>query len=56
MPRQPRLDAPGTLHHVMLRGIARGQIVADREDRETFLTFAASRRRRDDTVARPGMS
>jgi len=37
MPRQPRLDAPGTLHHVMLRGIARGQIVADREDRETFL-------------------
>ena len=37
MPRQPRLDAPGTLHHVMLRGIARGQIVADREDREAFL-------------------
>jgi len=37
MPRQPRLDAPGTLHHVMLRGIARGPIVADREDRETFL-------------------
>ena len=22
MPRQPRLDAPGTLHHVMGRGIA----------------------------------
>jgi len=21
MPRQPRLDAPGTLHHVMGRGI-----------------------------------
>ena len=37
MPRQPRLDTPGTLHHVMLRGIARGQIVADRADRETFL-------------------
>jgi hypothetical protein len=27
MPRQARLDAPGTLHHVILRGIARGTIV-----------------------------
>jgi hypothetical protein len=25
MPRQARLDAPGTLHHVILRGIARGR-------------------------------
>jgi hypothetical protein len=24
-----RLDAPGTLHHVMLRGIERGNIVYD---------------------------
>ena len=23
MPRQARLDAPGTLHHVMVRGIER---------------------------------
>jgi len=37
MPRQARLDAPGTLHHVILRGIERGQMVADREDRESFL-------------------
>ena len=37
MPRQARLDAPGTPHHVILRGIERGQIVADREDRESFL-------------------
>lgn len=37
MPRQARLDAPGTLHHVMLRGIEGGKIVADRVDRETFL-------------------
>jgi DNA-binding CsgD family transcriptional regulator len=37
MPRQARLDAPGILHHVILRGIERGQIVADREDRESFL-------------------
>ena len=26
MPRQARLDAPGTLHHVMLRGIERRAI------------------------------
>ena len=24
MPRQARLDAPGTLHHVIIRGIERG--------------------------------
>ena len=37
MPRQARLDAPGTVHHVILRGLERGQIVADRADREAFL-------------------
>jgi len=29
MPRGPRLDAPGTLHHVILRGIERHKIVDD---------------------------
>jgi len=37
MPRQARLEAPGTLHHVILRGIERGQIVTDREDGAMFL-------------------
>lgn len=37
MPRGPRLDAPGTLHHVMIRGIERGSIVRDDQDREEFL-------------------
>ena len=37
MPRQARLDAPGTVHHVILRGLERGQIVADAQDREAFL-------------------
>jgi hypothetical protein len=27
MPRRARLDAPGTLHHVMVRGIERRRIV-----------------------------
>lgn len=37
MPRQPRLDAPGTLHHVIGRGIERTKIFRAREDREDFL-------------------
>lgn len=37
MPRQARLDAPGTLHHVIVRGIEQGRIVADRKDRENFV-------------------
>lgn len=37
MPRCPRLDAPGTLHHVIVRGIEKGQIVRDDEDREAFV-------------------
>ena len=37
MPRQARLDAPGTLHHVMLRGIERRAIVTDDADRHEFV-------------------
>ena len=37
MPRGPRLDAQGTLHHVIIRGIERGNIVRDDTDRKTFL-------------------
>ena len=37
MPRQARLDAPGAPHHVLPRGLERGGIVADRQDRETSL-------------------
>lgn len=36
MPRQARLDAPGTLHHVIVRGIEKGRIVDDQKDRENF--------------------
>ena len=38
MPRRARLDAPGTLHHVMVRGIERGKIVSDDADRENFVS------------------
>jgi len=38
MPRGARLDAPGTLHHVMVRGIEGMNIVEGDEDREYFVT------------------
>jgi putative transposase len=37
MPRQPRLDAPGTLHYVMGRGIEASKIFRNKKDREDFL-------------------
>jgi hypothetical protein len=37
MPRQARLDAPGTLHHVIIRGIERKEIVKDDHDRQNFV-------------------
>jgi REP element-mobilizing transposase RayT len=38
MPRQARLDAPGTLHHVIIRGIEKRRIFDDDEDRTRFLS------------------
>jgi len=37
MPRQPRLDIPGLVHHVMARGIEGGDIFRCGEDRQDFL-------------------
>jgi putative transposase len=37
MPRQARLDAPGTLHHVIIRGIERKKIVIGDRDRQDFV-------------------
>ena len=39
MPRQARLDAPGTLHRVMIRGIKRAPIFEDDKDREHSLSL-----------------
>ena len=41
MPRQPRLDAPGVLQHVMARGIERRKIFKDDKDRISFLNRLA---------------
>jgi len=37
MPRTARLDAPGVLHHIMIRGIERRKIFRNNKDRENFL-------------------
>ena len=37
MPRQARIDEPGALHHIVIRGIERKAIFEDDQDREDFL-------------------
>ena len=38
MPRQARLDAPGALHHVIIKGIEGRKIVNNDQDREEFVS------------------
>ena len=38
MPRGPRIDAPGILHHIITRGVGRKRIFLSDTDRENFLT------------------
>ncbi len=37
MPRLARLDAPGVLHHIMIRGIERRKIFRSNKDRDDFI-------------------
>jgi putative transposase len=37
MPRLARLDAPGILHHIIIRGIDRTNIFKDNKDRDNFI-------------------
>ena len=37
MPRTARLDTPGLLHHIMIRGIERRKIFNDDKDRENLI-------------------
>jgi hypothetical protein len=41
MPRPPRLDAPGTLHHVIGRGIEGTKIFRNEGDKRDFLSRVA---------------
>lgn len=38
MPRGPRIDEPGMVHHVILRGVEKRRIFADDRDREELLS------------------
>ena len=42
MPRRPRLDAPGVLHHVMVRGLDRQMIFRGDPDRADFVARLAA--------------
>ena len=37
MPRKARIDAPGAVHHIIVRGIERGTIFHDDKDRNRFI-------------------
>ncbi len=37
MPRKARIDAPGALHHIIIRGIERKAIFKDNADRINFV-------------------
>ena len=41
MPRQPRLDTPGALHHIIGRGIERSKLFRTDQDRQDFLNRVA---------------
>jgi REP element-mobilizing transposase RayT len=37
MPRKARIDAPGALHHIIIRGIERRRTVSEDVDRDNFV-------------------
>ncbi len=37
MPRLARLDAPGVLHHIIIRGVERCKIFRDDKDKDNFV-------------------
>jgi len=42
LPRKSRIDAPGALHHIILRGIERRKIYYDDADRNNFIDRVSS--------------
>jgi hypothetical protein len=54
MPRPARLDAPGTLHHVIIRGIEKRRIVDDREDSDLLVKRMGELAVETGTVFLPG--
>ena len=50
MPRQARLDTPGTFHHIIVRGIEKRQIVDDDKDKKSFVDRMGSLALETDTA------
>jgi len=48
-----RLDAPGVLHHIMIRGIERRKIFRNDKDREDFLDRLSTLLPKTDTSGTP---
>ncbi len=44
------MDAPGTLHHVMIRGIEKGPIAKDDKDRADFVSRLGSNAKKTGTT------
>ena len=42
MPGKARLDAPGVLHHIIIRGIERRKIFSDDRDKDNFIERLAT--------------
>jgi len=43
MPRQARIDAPGAVDHIIIRGIEQTAIFVDDPDRENFIKRLSER-------------
>ena len=54
MPRQARLDVPGTLHHVIIPGIEKRRIVDGDEDRQNLVSALVNLPKRRRPVSTPG--
>ncbi len=50
MPRHARIDIPGLLQHVIVRGIERSKIFLDNEDRQDFVTRLALLLKETETI------
>jgi len=50
MPRKARIDAPGALHHIIARGIARRNVFDDNTDRDFFIDRLGSILDKTDTI------
>lgn len=54
MPKEARLDSPGTLHHVMIRGIEGREVFRDDYERQDFFDRVSKLREETGTISDKG--